>query len=67
MAERSLKQMGSYLPEDTVAQFQNAIAQHMDYLNSNPNDMLTEDVKSTIRELEKLAQTIAETAFNAMS
>ena len=67
MAERSLKQMGSYLPEDTVAQFQNAIAQHMDYLNNNPNDMLTEDVKSTIRELEKLAQTIAETAFNAMS
>ncbi len=67
MAERSLKQLNTYLPEEDKAAFTEELNAHREYLDNDPTCLLTEDVEATKKALEDLAQKIAEIAYKAMS
>ena len=67
MAERSLKQLGQYLPEDKSAQVRQELDDIKAYLDNNPELMLLEDIVETKKHLEELAQGIAEIAYQAMT
>ena len=67
MAERSLKQLGSYLPPEDLDKYTEELASHQEYLDNDPNAMLLEDIDATKTRLEQLAQTIAEAAYKAMT
>lgn len=67
MAERSLKQLNTYLPEEDKAAFSEELNSHREYLDNDPTVLLTEDVEATKKALEDLAQKIAEIAYKAMS
>ena len=66
MAERSIKQLGEYLKPEDLEQIQEELRGHREYLDNDPQAMLTEDVESTKTLLENLAQRVAEIAYNAM-
>ncbi len=67
MAERSLKQLGSYLSEEDAAAIRKELDSHKEYLDNDPTLLLTDDVEATKVALEKMAQKIAEIAYAAMS
>ena len=67
MAERSLKQLNTYLSEEDKAAFTEELNAHREYLDNDPTVLLTEDVEATKKALEDLAQKIAEIAYKAMS
>ena len=67
MAERSLKQLGQYLPEDKSAQVRSELDDIKAYLDNDPSLMLLEDIVDTKSRLEEIAQSIAEVAYQAMS
>ena len=67
MAQRSIKQLGSYLAPEDLAKFTEEIDSHQDYLSNDPAAMLYEDVEATKKRLEELAQQIAEVAYKSMT
>ncbi len=67
MAERSLKQLGQYLPEEKSTQVRQELDDIKAYLDNNPELMLLEDIVETKKHLEELAQGIAEVAYQAMT
>lgn len=67
VAERSLKQLGSYLSDDTAQAFREELDSHKEYLDNDPLCMLTEDVEAVKKALEEMSQKIAEIAYAAMS
>lgn len=66
MAQRSLKQMAEYLSPDDAKKFEDELAAHEQYLEHSPDQLLLDDILETIKNLENLAQSIAQTAFAAM-
>ncbi len=67
VAERSLKQLGSYLSDDTAQAFREELDSHKEYLDNDPLCMLTEDVEAVKKALEEMSQKIAEIAYAAMT
>ena len=67
MAQRSIKQLGSYLAPEDLEKFNEEINSHQDYLSNDPAAMLYEDVEATKKRLEELAQQIAEVAYKSMT
>ena len=67
MAERSLKQLGQFLPEDKLSQTTEEIKAIKEYLDNDPAFMLLDDIVETKKRLEDIAQSIAEVAYQTMT